>query len=301
MEEDGYKLAFMGIEARRQAGIYVEGHKSYEAFVKEIQEREKKGESVYFIKREPGIPLAGSTIWTYDRTGELRQACAVIMRWLINGVQIDEDGNLYFVNASPRIIDPDQGYFLCKKGGTVGDPQDKRNLYPFTGTLIKTDGKKCRLLMASAPVPMDRLPERKPDLMCTHYADVYGKQQWGWVEGAEWLYAGASPIIPVGCSCLVMRIHLDWYKRVYVPESYRHSFGILDTNGNLIMHLGRYGNFDSGNGPNSKIPIGGDNIAIATPRFISGTDNYIVFEDLVERLVVLRIEYHAEETVALKQ
>jgi hypothetical protein len=50
----------------------------------------------------------------------------------------------------------------------------------------------------------------------------------------------------------------------YVIEQYRHSFGILDTNGNLICHMGRYGNRDSG-----------------------------------ERLVAVRIEYHAEETAPI--
>jgi hypothetical protein len=82
-----------------------------------------------------------------------------------------------------------------------------------------------------------------------------------------------------------------------VPESYRHSIGVLDPNGNLIMHLGKYGNFDSGNGAKSRIPVGGDDIAMTMVRFVSGTDNYLVFEDWGERLVVLRLDYH-EEAVA---
>ena len=35
-------------------------------------------------------------------------------------------------------------------------------------------------------------------------------------------------------------------------------------------------------------------------RFISGTDNYLCFEDWGERLVVLKLNYHAEEIVPLK-
>ena len=62
----------------------------------------KRGEKVYFIKRRPGIPLAGGTIWTYDRNGEIKQDCAVTAGDLINGVQIDEDGGIYFVNARMR-------------------------------------------------------------------------------------------------------------------------------------------------------------------------------------------------------
>jgi hypothetical protein len=37
-------------------------------------------------------------------------------------------------------------------------------------------------------------------------------------------------------------------------------------------------------------------IRLTLPRFISGTDNYLVFDDWGERLVVLKLGYHAEET-----
>jgi hypothetical protein len=84
-----------------------------------------------------------------------------------------------------------------------------------------------------------------------------------------------------------------------VPEAYRHSIGVLDTNGNLVLHIGRYGNLDSGDGPKSRIPVGGDGIAMANARFISGTDDRLVFEDNGERIVVLRLNYHAEDTVGI--
>jgi hypothetical protein len=96
-----------------------------------------------------------------------------------------------------------------------------------------------------------------------------------------------------------MRIHTDWYKRTFVPEQYRHSIGVVDTAGNLILHIGQYGNFDSGNGPASKIPVGGDGIAFSDARMVSGTDNYLCFSDRGERVIVLKLNYQAEETVAV--
>jgi len=93
-----------------------------------------------------------------------------------------------------------------------------------------------------------------------------------------------------------MRSHVDWYKRSYVPEAYRHSIGVLDSNGNLILHIGRYGNIDSGDGARSRIPVGGDHIGLTLPRFISGTDNYLCFDDHGERLTVLKLDYHAAKT-----
>jgi hypothetical protein len=43
-----------------------------------------------------------------------------------------------------------------------------------------------------------------------------------------------------------LRVWLDWHKRSFVPEAYRHLIGVLDANGNSILHLGQYGNFDDG-------------------------------------------------------
>lgn len=120
------------------------------------------------------------------------------------------------------------------------------------------------------------------------------------MDGVEWLYAGASPIVPGGCTCPTMRPHLDWYKRIFFSEAYRHSIGVLDTNGNLILHIGSYGNYDSWHGPASKIKVGGDEIGLFVPRMMSGTDNYLCFQDWGERLAVLKLNYLAEETVQIQ-
>ncbi|MBA4387139.1 MAG: hypothetical protein C0404_04100 [Verrucomicrobia bacterium] len=259
---------------------------SFNKSMRDILEREKKGEEVYSIRRSPGAPVHGATIWTYNRNGEVRDECALIAGGVINGSMIDEDGHMYFVRAKTRMLDGKP--FLSGKGGIFGAGKASKASDPFTGTLIKT-GKRAKTLLPNAPVPLEESPARPPE-----FADG------SWMEGAEWMYAGASPIVPDGCcSCPTQRIHLDWYKRVYVPESYRHSVGVLDGNGNLIMHLGSYGNYDSGFGAKSKVPVGGDNIAFYVPRHISGTDNYLVVSDWGERLVVLKLNYQAEESVGI--
>ena len=133
---------------------------------------------------------------------------------------------------------------------------------------------------------MDETPKRPCEL-----GDVDA-----WVEGADWLYAGYGPIVPGGCVCPQSRFHLDWYRRSYMPEAYRHSFAILDTNGNLIMHVGRYANFDSAPGGKDGCKPGETDIGILNSRYIGGTDNYLAFEDWGERLIVLKLNYEAEES-----
>ncbi|MFC1671927.1 hypothetical protein ACFL01_02205, partial [Planctomycetota bacterium] len=262
MEEEATAFAMVG--AKLNTWGEGNGGESMAGQVRFVKEMEKLGNQVYWIKRRPGIPVMGATVWAYDWNGELRQELAVNAGGLITGVQMDEEGCVYFVanQASLRGGRP----FLGGKGGTFGVPGDKRGANPLLGTLMKTNGKKTRFILKHAPVPLEEGAPKRP-------ADLAGDV---WVEGMEWLYAGASPM-PHGCSCPTIRSHLDWYKRTFVPEAYRHSFGVLDTAGNLIMHLGKYGNYDSGNGAKSKIPVGGDNIGVYIPRFISGTDNYLVF------------------------
>ncbi len=288
---DDDSKAFMTSHINRDGGLpsVGGGDEGDGTFWRQVKEMQKRGIEVYSIRRKPGVPLIGGTIWTFAWNGELKQECAAITGDLMNGVQIDEDGRIYFV------CDRQKSYggkpFLAGRGGTYGVTGDKAARDPFTGTLLKSSGKDVRVLLPRAPTPMDEKPARAPE--------IAGPAGQAWVEGAEWFYAGASPIVNHSCSCPTMRHHTDWYKRSFVPEAYRHSIGVLDANGNLIMHLGRYGNFDSGSGPKSRIPVGGDNIAVTFVRFVSGTDNYLVFEDHSERLVVLKLNYHAEETVGI--
>jgi hypothetical protein len=226
----------------------------------------------------------------YDSTGEVKPGSPAVVGGLVNGVEIDEDCCIYFTMRRTRLYDGKK--FLAGKGGTFGG---KEGATPFTGTFVKVRYDKLRMLLEQSIIKLEEKPKRGHDVAGS-WADIGGN---AWVEGADWLYAGASPIVQSGCSCFSMRSHLDWYKRSYVPESYRHSIGILDTNGNLIMHLGRYGNFDDAPGGPKGAKPGGADIGMVCARYIGGTDNYLCYEDWGEKIVVLKLDYHAGETAAI--
>jgi hypothetical protein len=266
---------------------------SYANYARGVEEKVRKGEDVYSIRKEPGVLLAAATIWTFKRNGEVKDECAGTLGGYIGGTMIDEDGSLYFALALDNRTRLQNGKaFLTDAVGHYGS---KERSSVFTGTMVKSK-PRVKVLWNDSPIKMEPLPARPPDIGGFGSKD---KGVRGWIDGAEWIYAGASPLISGGCSCPTQRLHVDWFKRAYVPEQYRHSIGILDTNGNLIMHLGQYGNFDSGDGAKSRIPVGGDGIAMSAVRFVSSTDNYLVFDDGGERLTVLKLNYHAEESVGL--
>ena len=78
-----------------------------------------------------------------------------------------------------------------------------------------------------------------------------------WVEGAEWMYGGVGldgciPHWAPNCSCWNSRGALDLYARSFVTELGRSTVAVLDSNGSLIMRIGRYGNVDCGTPPSAQ-------------------------------------------------
>jgi hypothetical protein len=292
MDAVAEKSGFEDATARHAAGMTpMEG--SYAEFMADVLEMQKRGEEVYSIRPMPGRPLTGGTIWVYDSFGEQKAGSPAVIGDLMAGVQIDEDLNIYFVTRRTRLIGGKP--FLEGRGGTYGEPANKENRNQSTATYVKVSFDKLRVLSEESPIPLDDKPARAPDLE----GGLTERGRPVWLDGVQWMYAGACPVVFTPCGCPSMRAHLDWYKRSYVSEAYRHSFAVLDTNGNLVMRVGRYANFDSAPGGKDGCRPGETDIGITSARFISGTDSYLAFDDWGERLIVLRMEYHEVGTAMI--
>jgi hypothetical protein len=265
---------------------------TYAAYMRQLAEREKTGEQFFIVKRRPGSQITGGTIATFYRTGEVRDLPAAVTGGRTLDVDIDEDGFLYFTNSAVKLIGGKA--YLNKRGGFYGSD---RKWSPSTGVYVKTQPRDVLWRYEDSPTPLDEIPAR-PAEMVEGSRGVSSNRIW--TTGTKWIYAGASPMPTWTCICPQLRAHLDWYKRSFVPETIRHSIAVLDTNGNLLMHIGRYGNRDSGYGPGSMIKVGGDGITSMQIRYISGTDNYLAFGDWGERLVVLKLNHHTEEIVPVE-
>lgn len=303
-DDEGFKHAYAGKLARVAAGGQMwDNGDSYQVFQRKMEDAAKRGEEVYSISRNPGNPMAGAIVTTFESSGRIREQAAVILNKLVVGTQMDEDGYIYCANDRTKMVNGEP--FLKNRGGNFGTdaPLPLRNAgankSPFSGVWVKTKPKGAVWHVKESNVPMEPWPNRPPDLIGNTGTGFHDQNRLAWVENVEWVYGGVIPLA-LGCTCPSIRPCLDWYKRSYVPEAYRHSIGILDTNGNLIMHVGRYGNFDNGNGPDSKFPLGGDNISMFLPRFLSTTDDRLCFDDWGERLVVLKLKYETESTAAIQ-
>jgi hypothetical protein len=93
-----------------------------------------------------------------------------------------------------------------------------------------------------------------------------------------------------------------------VPEVDRNSVIVLDTNGNRLLRIGKYGNVDDGvplipeGGPEDPRPIGGDEVALFWANHVAThTDHRLFIADPGNaRILSVKLDYHATERVALR-
>jgi DNA-binding beta-propeller fold protein YncE len=232
-------------------------------------------------------------IHVWDKHGKLLYEDAVPGVAQVDGVGIDRDDNVYFMHTPSRMLD--------------GKPYFNE----MSETLTKVRPGKCKVISknpgAPVPLPEGEAPKRKLDL----YAGGVGQ---GWVDGAEWMYGGVgyagfnSSHAGGGCACWFSRWALDYFARSVVPEPQLFGVAVLDSAGNLITRIGRYGNADDGKPlvthpeMKSPAPLGGDEIGLFYACYTSThTDRRIFISDVGNgRILSVKLGYHTEERMALK-
>lgn len=203
------------------------------------------------------------------------------------GIGLDRDNNLYVMASPSRII-----------GG-------KRCFNEMTGTLMKLIPGKARILTDSKSeiVPIKLADSQVPRIPPTGIK----RSMRFWIEGAEWLYGGVgfcgknSSYAMGGCACYNSRFNLDYYGRSFAPEVDRCQVAVLDSNGNLILRVGRYGNVDSA-GPKSRVPLGGDEVGLFyAPYVATFSDKYLWISDPGnQRISSINLYYHVTKRISLK-
>ncbi len=235
----------------------------------------------------PGGRMGGTLVHLLNRYGKMIDDDVIpgLPGWAgAHGTFIDSRGDIYIVAAAPAMI------------------RGKRHFNDHAGTLMKFTPATARLRTTSGtPVPMHQKPERPHDL--------YMSQTW--VENAHWIQPGVGfgSSYSTACACWNNRSAFDYYARTFTPEVDRYSVGVLDSAGNIMARIGQYGNVDDGvplvqgrDVPPNTRSIGGDETAFMhAPYLAVHTDNRLFAADPGNaRVVSVKLGYHTEETVALK-
>ena len=223
----------------------------------------------------------------FDRHGTLVHEDAVPGLTNADGLGIDNHDHLYVMVAAPRILDGTR--YFNEKSETLMKFKPGRPKFLSSGR-------------ASVPLPDGLRPKRPADVT------KYGMGA-TWAEGAEWLYGGVGYGGQGGsCTCWHSRFQLDYFARSFAPEVRRFTVAVLDSHGNLILRVGRYGNVDDGRpqvaagGPATPRSLGGDEVALFHAAYLGlHTDRRLFIADAGNgRLLSVTLGYHATEKVALK-
>jgi hypothetical protein len=234
-------------------------------------------------------------------------------QWLIH--VWDRHGKLVAEDALPGVtrlndveVDAKRNVYALAKGHASA--AGKRKINPFSMTLIKAKAGTARVLSSKRtplPLPEAQRPKRKPDLVGSLPGAWDGVK--AWVEGAEWLYSGAGiDSKHTACHCEAnSQFALDYFGRSFLSEVHRFGLVAVDPNGNTILRIGRYGNVEDGmplvkeGGPANPRSIGGDEIALISPKFIAtDSDRRLFVADIGnQRILSVKLGYHAEERIGL--
>jgi len=220
-------------------------------------------------------------VHVWDRHGKLVYEDAVAGLGVTDGLAMDKDDNIYALVGANRVLDG-KPYIL--KGGE---------------TLIKVKARKAKIINSGKGLPFPAAGAARPNRPLD-----FGNS---WIEDAEWMYGGVGFSGGAACVCWNARPALDLLGRSFVTELARFRVAVLDTNGNLILRVGKYGNVDDGvplikqGGPANPRAAGGDEVALFHPSYVgTHSDRRLFIADYGNyRILSVKLGYHAEERISL--
>jgi len=247
-----------------------------------------KADFKYRTPLYPGRLASGFELNVFDAYGRAKHLDLIPgLTDIVSGCGLDVRGNLY-ANISASMMWHGKPYYKV-----TGHRFDQ------TGTLVKVRPGKAKIFSAGRSIiPLRKKPDRPQDL------------NGFWVEGAEWFYPGVGRTQwGMDCQCWNSRMALDYFARSFAPEYDRYAIAVLDSGGNLITRVGRYGNIEDGKpllargGPPTTRAVGGDEVALFDAAYIATqTDRRLFISDAGNaRILSVRLDYHANERIPLKE
>lgn len=218
--------------------------------------------------------------------------------------RVDAKGNIYIADLVKPIDCSFPEFFDAKllpvpQKAETGDSFWYSHMYgsvikfPPEGGIIWYDKNLPKSVQGTPPAELLaklKLPFKKHLANTPHLA--------GEIQGALWTRFGYSPYSGriIGntshCSCEGHGLDVDSFGRVFFPNAGQFRVEVVDTNNNLILTFGKYGNEDSG-GPNARVQK--PDIPLAWPSYVAVSDRYAYVADTINRRVVrVRFAYAAE-------
>lgn len=219
----------------------------------------------------------------FDKHGKIKIADAIKGVPLGHSTQMDQYGNLYVLVIGSQLKD------------------GKAIFNESICTVFKFKPGKGKFISSNKNLALPVGDSNKPN---------FPQQLAGfWVEDYEWMYSGIGFATGDPCQCWNCRFVVDYLGRSFVPENLRGQVAIIDTNGNLITHVGRPGNVDDGKplimagGPSNPRSIGGDEVSLMFANYVgTHTDKRLFIADPGNlRILSVQLGYQTEEKLAIQE
>ena len=252
--------------------------KAVEGTLDNIERRGKedlKDPNRYRPPQFPGRPGSANFVWRWNSKGEVLAADAV------PGLPLN---STFGIRMAP------DGHFILGVGGH----QNVDGKAHIGGSLAKFTSQNGKLFSESAPIKLDPLPDRAPDF--------FGNGRM-WAQNMFWSVPGLDQLQFIGsatgdypCQCYHCRFDTDPYGRTFMPSAYAYHVKIVDTAGNRICEVGRFGNADKPAMKQGDTDIGFGQCSYLTT--VSDKWLYIA-DDSNMRIIRLKLGYHAEMRVGI--
>lgn len=233
----------------------------------------------YKVPEYPGrlVNTISVCVHVWDKYGKVKSEDVVKGSPQTDGIAIDKDGNIYMLATPPRQIE--------------GKPIDDG----MSSAMLKfSNQSKGKFISNNKQIPIPLSDSQKPQ----RPSEMKGL----WVENYDWIYGGCGfGGFNGSCACWFVRFKIDYFARTFVPEPMQYDVAVLDSAGNLILKIGKYGNEDS-KGKNSKEPLGGDEVGLFHPCFVeTHSDRRLFISDIGnENILSVKLKYEVNEIFSLK-
>jgi hypothetical protein len=237
------------------------------------------------VKEAKGAMIKGSYIVVWNKDGKLLSANALggSTRYG-HGLTMDRDGNFYCVYA-----------YLFPGGQDmldgITDIKVKHRLQGGHGSLVKYRG-------LGGKFPLGGWCDKDATGAASVTTSDYGGKGNNFLSGTHWIYGGITCQCSGACSCHNARYDMDYFARSFIPANQLNSIMVLDSNGNRIARLGRYGNVDDSE---ADLKEKKDGLRFAWMRAVAVSDAALYVCDHGNRQIMrAALSYAAEETVDAK-
>jgi len=281
----------IGISAKGEVVALVENFQDFELFKKpsasnptgyfdgnEFKRLLQDNEDRFRPGQFPGRPWShGNLVWRFGRTGQVVGLDAIPgLPYSSFGIRSDAAGNVFC----------GVGYHMNVDGKAhIG------------GSLAKFAAKGGRLVRDFAtPVKLDDPPKRPADFL-SGGGKVWGQNMYWCAPGMDQLHFVDSAGTGYPCECYHCKFDTDLYGRSFLPRAYGYHVAVLDTNGNRICEIGRYGNADK-----PAMKPGDHDIGLGQCSYIATVSDLWLYiaDDSNVRIIRVKLDYHAEQRAALQ-